>query len=114
MVTKETNRTKPIPSTVSLNSKHGETDKSKHLDIELDKVNAELCRGIEREEGVLLDGLEPAVGRLQHVHAAASMPDHRELGRLQRRLDGSPVPTIEGRGGGEEGLVGYMVEGGYV
>lgn len=102
---KKTRRATPIPSTFLEFSTRRDRDDQKHLDIELDKVDAELCRGIEREEGVLFDGREPAVGRLQHVHAAASMPDHCERGRLQRRLDGNPVPTFEGHGGGEEGDV---------
>lgn len=62
-----------------------------HLNVKFDEVDGGLGGSIEGEEGVLLDGLHPPVGRLQHVHAVAPVPHHQKLLRQLVHLPVRPA-----------------------
>lgn len=68
----------------SMTDDNGKVNGTGHLNVELDEVDGELSRRVEREDGVLLDRPHPPVRRPQLVHAAAPVPDHGEPRRLKR------------------------------
>nr|GMC48690.1 hypothetical protein Iba_chr01bCG0900 [Ipomoea batatas] len=50
-----------------------------NLDIKLDEISQVISRGIEREDGVLLEGIHSPIRRLQYIHSVPSVSDHHKF-----------------------------------
>lgn len=54
-----------------------------YLNIKFNEIDRELSGVVEGANGVFFDGFHSVIRRLQHVHSAASVSHHHELGPFE-------------------------------